>query len=223
MVTVATSSVIGSVHCVGMCGGFSLWAHQLHGSIAYHFGRLTGYLALGAAAGAIGRTALAIVPPRYQLVIGIGLGIFIIITGVRTLMGNHTQPPKSVVTRISKILPGALSRLKNAPPLQGFAIGFGSILLPCGWLYSFLAAAAATGSVVESSAVMFAFWCGTLPALIVGTRVWATATQSIKLRSLQLNALLLIAIGLITIGTKIHFISFTPAQIHRCHEATPAL
>jgi sulfite exporter TauE/SafE len=38
--------------------------------------------------------------------------------------------------------------------------------LPCGWLWSFVVLAAATGSFTGSLMVIGAFWLGTLPALL---------------------------------------------------------
>lgn len=45
---VIAASLIGSVHCVGMCGGLALAAsaHSKAGLISYHIGRFLGYFAL---------------------------------------------------------------------------------------------------------------------------------------------------------------------------------
>ncbi len=60
---VLLASLVGSLHCVGMCGPFALWATQggrSHVTIAsYHLGRLTTYLSAGLAAGLLG-SAVAI-------------------------------------------------------------------------------------------------------------------------------------------------------------------
>jgi sulfite exporter TauE/SafE len=44
--------------------------------------------------------------------------------------------------------------------------GLFTTLLPCGWLYVFVAAAGGTGSVQTAMATMAIFWLGTLPALL---------------------------------------------------------
>ena len=63
-VAVLVASVLGSLHCVGMCGPLALWAsgagQKQSGTqvwtklTAYHFGRLLTYLTAGTAAGIIG-------------------------------------------------------------------------------------------------------------------------------------------------------------------------
>jgi len=44
--------------------------------------------------------------------------------------------------------------------------GLGTTLLPCGWLYVFVATAGGTGSVRDGVLVMAIFWLGTVPALV---------------------------------------------------------
>ena len=57
------ASLLGSMHCVGMCGPLALWAtgggRSRTSVVAYHLGRLTTYLSAGLAAGVLG-TALTI-------------------------------------------------------------------------------------------------------------------------------------------------------------------
>ena len=45
-----------------------------------------------------------------------------------------------------------------------FLTGFLSIFLPCGWLWTFLSAAATTGSATKGALLMLVFWLGGLPA-----------------------------------------------------------
>jgi uncharacterized protein len=46
-------------------------------------------------------------------------------------------------------------------------LGLSTTLVPCGWLYTFVAAAAASGDVASGFGIMAAFWLGTVPALVV--------------------------------------------------------
>ena len=60
-----------------------------------------------------------------------------------------------------------LVRFRNeSPTVRGAATGLLTTLLPCGWLYVFVATAGATGQVVAAMLVMFAFWLGTLPMMV---------------------------------------------------------
>jgi sulfite exporter TauE/SafE len=48
---------------------------------------------------------------------------------------------------------------------SSFALGLLSMFLPCGWLYTYVLAAAASQSPCSGALVMFLFWLGTIPAL----------------------------------------------------------
>src|SRR6056297_781995 len=61
---VLTASLLGSMHCVGMCGPLAIWASGAGDKVGpktlaastslYHFGRLTTYALAGAIAGLLG-------------------------------------------------------------------------------------------------------------------------------------------------------------------------
>lgn len=104
LLAVFTTSLLGSLHCVGMCGGFlSLYsftpesplkiisghdrlARELSFHGFYNFGRLCVYLALGAFAGGIGATINRLVPDAGQT-IGSTQSLFAIQQGVGLLAG----------------------------------------------------------------------------------------------------------------------------------------
>lgn len=46
-------------------------------------------------------------------------------------------------------------------------MGLATVLLPCGWLYSFIASALAARSAAAGALVMVVFWASSLPALSV--------------------------------------------------------
>ena len=51
----AVAGLIGSVHCMGMCGGFAIaCGGRLSHTLAWNVGRITTYGVLGALAGALG-------------------------------------------------------------------------------------------------------------------------------------------------------------------------
>jgi sulfite exporter TauE/SafE len=68
-----------------------------------------------------------------------------------------------------------LSRLRESSSLMaavpaGFLMGF----LPCGLVYGILISAATSGSTLKGGAMMLAFGCGTLPALLAYGQVAST-------------------------------------------------
>ena len=180
---VLVASLLGSMHCVGMCGPFALWAtrggNRWSAVIAYHLGRLTTYLSAGLAAGAVGSAVtlggnLAGFQSSAAKVAGgllILFGLARLLQLVPIFQRRATAPrPSRIASLLSRAKPLIASR---GPTAQGFLGGLLTTWLPCGWLYLFVLVAAGTGQVAAALLVMVSFWLGTLPALtvlILGTR-----------------------------------------------------
>lgn len=185
-----TASLLGSMHCVGMCGPLAMWASGVGerasrstvmlSTTLYHLGRCITYLMAGVIAGAIG-SAIDIGGQwlGFQVAAARVVGAIMVVVGASKLWtlargrgsrGNQLRPSR-IGGLLVKLRP-TLFRL----PLTGraFATGLLTTLLPCGWLYLFALFAAGTGSPVMGPVVMFAFWLGTVPALtalIAGSQV----------------------------------------------------
>jgi sulfite exporter TauE/SafE len=166
----------GATHCAAMCAPFVLaqlrpddaggaMLQRLSGAalLPYHAGRMLGYAALGALAGA-------------------GAGLFSQITGLRWLLalllaGAALLMAAQAAERLglarlhlpALALPAALKtplhRLLTKPG-KGFALGVLLSALPCGLLYAALAAAAASGSALGGALGMAGFVAGTIPGLV---------------------------------------------------------
>jgi len=206
---VLIASLLGSLHCVGMCGPFALWATHggsSRGTVAsYHLGRLTTYLSAGLAAGVLG-SAVTIGGDfaGFQTLAAKIAGGSLVFVGLSRLLLLFPlfQPKPAVVAKPSRMA----ALLQNAKPMiAGFGPNtrayFGGLLttwLPCGWLYLFVLVAGGTGDVMLALTVMSAFWIGTLPALtavVVGARSLIPKFRS----ALPIAAsVLLIATGLYT-------------------------
>ena len=175
------ASLLGSLHCAGMCGAFVAIAvgaplrsdGAARGAFAtqsaYHLGRLASYTLLGAAAGAAGSLvnlggALAGMRTASMALAGAAIATFGIITLLRAagMSINRFHLPMSWTRRVSRLSGAAMSR---PPIVRAGAIGLLTTLLPCGWLYAFAITAAGTGHAFTGALVMAAFWTGTLPAL----------------------------------------------------------
>ena len=163
----------GSGHCIGMCGPFAGFQGMRRfgpafglGQLAYHGGRITTYLALGTAAG-LASELLAKVAGLLdvQRALGISMGLLLVLVGVSYLVGPRPMG------RVGRAWSGVVSRViavgRTGGPVSGpYLLGLTSTLLPCGFLYTFALAGAATGSLAGSLATMAGFWLGTAPALI---------------------------------------------------------
>ncbi|MFH5804331.1 sulfite exporter TauE/SafE family protein [Alienimonas sp. DA493] len=172
LLAVAAASLLGGLHCAGMCGPFALWAGTADGRVrpgrlaAYHLGRLATYLAVGALAGLLGRAAdasghavgLPVNASRAAGVLLIGIAVW----KVWPRRAACAAGPGAVARFVAKARP-TINFLPSG--LKPAAVGAVTVLLPCGWLYAFAAVAAGAGAAVGGAAVMAAFWVGTVPWL----------------------------------------------------------
>jgi uncharacterized protein len=207
---VLAASLAGSVHCAGMCGPFVCAYAGLGGGrgahAAYHAGRLVSYAALGVLAGSLGSQV-----GRLGGLLGISRAAAILAGTLMVLWGaarilqargaslagaGRPRPRRSPMA-------GLLARIAERPPsVRAGATGLLTTLLPCGWLYVFVALAGGTGSAVAGAATMTVFWAGTLPALAtvgvvvqrLGARYWAKLPV--------LSAVVVVLIGLLTIAGR---------------------
>ena len=178
LLSVLGASLLGSVHCAAMCGGFvCLYAGtgparraDAGSHAAYNGGRLASYLTLGAIAGAIGGGV-----DRAGGVAGIGRLAAIVAGALMVLWGGSillatlgVRIPQGAAPRVLQAtLTSLLVRFRHrSPAVRGLATGLLTTLLPCGWLYVFVATAGGTGHVLDAVAVMFFFWLGTLPMMV---------------------------------------------------------
>ncbi len=219
LTAVATASLLGSMHCVGMCGPLAMWAsgvgeqsprHRIiTATVLYHLGRMVTYMLAGLLAGLIGGVAdfggeiLGV-----QMVAAKLVGGMMIIIGAYQLWPMLFRRSTAAVSLVAASKgPSLMSRmlLRLRPyvlrlPLaaRGWTTGLLTALLPCGWLYLFALVAAGTASVAAGPLVMLAFWLGTVPVL--AGLVAGSQTLAYRFRRLvpAVAALLLIVGGCYT-------------------------
>lgn len=175
----AAIGFLGSLHCVGMCGGiagaFSAAAPRRGGgsdavlrSLAYNAGRIGSYATAGALAGGLGGALAGLGGPNGTLALR-GLAALLIIAA-----GLYVGGWSTFVTRIEALGSALWRRLapltRRLGPIgsvpAAFALGALWGWLPCGLVYSALAVAAASGSSGDGALVMAGFGAGTLPAML---------------------------------------------------------
>lgn len=220
LIAVLAASLLGSLHCAGMCGPFcgiavssgrsSTPVALLHS--AYHGGRLLTYMLVGAAAGATGAlldlaTTLAGLQP-----IALALaGAMMILFGLSELarvrnwrLGLSQFGHWRLPTRWARLLQRGQRYAMRQPALpRALVIGLLTTLLPCGWLYAFVVTAAGSGGAFQGAAVMAVFWLGTLPVMLsIGVSVRALAGV-LGDRLPMATAIALIAVGFITLSGRV--------------------
>lgn len=225
LASVLLASLLGSVHCAAMCGGFvAAYADGADGErgvragahVAYNAARLVTYLALGAVAGALGH-ALDLAGNAVGLAdaAAIVAGLLLLASGLVAL-----APRSSLVTLRARPRSGASSllgrllvRFRAAPPVvRATLLGLSSALLPCGWLYAFAALAAGTGSAFAGALLMGTFWLGTVPMLLgLGLSLETLGRRFARLFS-RLRPALVLGVGAVTLLSRLQLPAFAASR-----------
>jgi len=202
----------GSTHCLGMCGAIVVLfeqetsgrMHRWLRRILYNLGRLGFYLLLGAVAGGAGAVIVATAGARTALlVLRLVAGLLVIAIGLNLIFNwNFTRFLETAGSGIWKRLsPLARHVLPIESPARAIAAGFLWGALPCGLVYSSVAIAATSGSLPGGALVMFFFWLGTVPALLLA------GTSAEKLNRLKaqpvfrrIAGVIVIAIGVLAMA-----------------------
>ncbi len=213
-VTVLGASLVGSLHCAGMCGPLvAVYAAdapatgRLRAHGAYHGGRLLTYATLGGLAGGLGGLLdLAGTLVGVATLAAAVAGATVAAWGALKLLSLYDDRWSGLVAPrgVQRLAGRVLARLRDYPPaVRALVMGLSSALLPCGWLYAFIAVAAGAASVLGGITVMAAFWLGTVPALaVVGEGVRRLAGPLAK-RLPVLSAVALIVVGLGTVWMRV--------------------
>lgn len=179
IVAVFLASVLGSLHCAGMCGAFVAIAvadtegkpgRRLSLNAAYHGGRLVTYVTLGSAAGAVGALldlgGALVGISRVAMILAGAVMILFGVSAAFTAMGKRS--PRIGLPRFTQrwLHAGHRAAMGFGPVPRAMLVGLLTTLLPCGWLYAFAAVAAGTAHPLLGATTMAVFWLGTLPVMV---------------------------------------------------------
>jgi sulfite exporter TauE/SafE len=169
--------LVGSGHCIGMCGGIVTAlalsqrdadaTHRFLFNLFYHAGRICTYTLLGLLVGLVAQAGM--VDALKPLVSWLFLAANFLVTaiGIFTLLGIRTLGVSALDGFGWEFLKKRLSlTTENKSFLAAFPTGLLMGLLPCGLVYGVLISAATSGSALKGGSMMLAFGCGTLPALL---------------------------------------------------------
>ncbi|MEZ6125617.1 MAG: sulfite exporter TauE/SafE family protein [Planctomycetaceae bacterium] len=216
---VFVSGILGSAHCIGMCGAISatmsLGTSTVRGAMVrqllWSLGRVFTYSFLGMVAGFAGarlsQSQFLSSQSRVvnlQAVFAVLAGILLIIQGLMSTgwLRRRVTGQSSCVTASlfgSFLRGGSNSGVLIAGLLTGF--------LPCGLVYSFLALAAATSSVWKGPILMTAFGLGTLPVMLLTGVGLNLASLRLRQRLMKAAAVCVLLTGILTVGRGLAFAS----------------
>ena len=218
--TALVLGLLGSFHCVGMCGPIAFMLPVDHTNSVkkitqisvYHIGRLISYSIIGLVFGLVGKS-LYIFGLQQQLSIAIGvLMIIMVLIPYKTFNNyNFSKPIYKLVSKVKTALGNALQK-KTADTF--LTIGFLNGFLPCGLVYMALFAAIATGSILQGSLYMLIFGLGTIPLMTTAIYFGSFLKGSVRQKIQKAIPVFVILIGVLFIlrglGLGIPYISPTP-------------
>ena len=175
--------LVGTGHCIGMCGPLVLAIPAREGRLVphllYHLGRLSTYAGIGALVGgagaALSRVAASAGGDPLRLVarvqVGFSLlaGAFLLAFGLMRL--GILREPAWMAAAVPTRIPG-FGRVRRDVMARGgglpvFVFGLMMGLLPCGLSYAAFALALTSGGGASGAVLLLCFGFGTVPGLLV--------------------------------------------------------
>ena len=164
--------LIGSLHCMGMCGPISMLLpsdpakrnRYLIGRLIYNGGRIVTYTILGFLVGIIGEEISGFTSQKYLSII-IGVVILLVFIIPQKWISKLSLLPH--VNRFNNLVKSSLSiYYKKYSLLSQFTFGLLNGLLPCGMVYAALSGAFLMNHLWQSMLFMTLFGLGTLPMML---------------------------------------------------------
>jgi hypothetical protein len=216
-----TLGLLGSMHCIGMCGPLVLAVPSTAQSrivflverIIYNVGRTVTYGVMGAVLGMIGKGIMLNVQQDISIIIGV---LILITVGIPLALRSRLEQfsPLKMVYQFVKEKFSMLLLKRGTAAL--FFLGMVNGLLPCGLVYTALIGATAVADVWKSSLFMIVFGIGTIPALVIISMTGRLLT--VKYRSLLTRAIpyvsIMVAVILILRGLNLGIPLLSPKVTH---------
>ena len=167
------TGLVGSLHCIGMCGpiavalplGQKSWAYKTFGSLTYNIGRTITYGILGGIFGILGK---GIQLAGLQQWASIGIGILMILSVIYPAVFKSKISLDKMFTGYAAQLISRFRKLFKQSSLSSLIfIGLLNGLLPCGLVYVAIAGAITTNSLLGGILYMIIFGLGTIPVMLV--------------------------------------------------------
>ncbi len=163
--------LLGSLHCVGMCGPIALALPVFEeskfkifaGRFLYNFGRIITYSIMGALFGFFGsRIVLYGLQQDLSIAFGAAILFYVLVPRKIKVKVSEFYFYKKIVNFIKKNFNKLISKKSNS---SLFTIGLLNGILPCGFVYVGIAGAVSTGSSISGALYMALFGLGTFPIM----------------------------------------------------------
>jgi hypothetical protein len=227
LATAFSIGILGSVHCVGMCGpialalpfrGLSRW-QTVQGILAYNTGRIATYALLGTFIGLLGR---GIWLAGWQAYLSLALGIGLALTALLSIPVESRLLRIPFVQRFHQWVGRKLALHIGARGIRAFLIvGALNGLIPCGLVYMAIAGALASGSFLSGAAFMALFGLGTVPMMALTAFAGQRLNLAWRSRLRTLAPLLILLVAAVFILRGIHFQAPDSIRFHEAWQDMP--
>lgn len=210
--------IMGSFHCLGMCGPIALSLpvdrsrpiYALLSNLFYQLGRVATYAILGLLFGWLGQ-GLQLAGIQQYLSIGVGVTMILLVVFPRA--SNFFSKPLTgrwlAWTTPLKTALGRMMRMDQ--PQNRFIFGMLNGLLPCGLVYVALVGSVGVGSGIGGATYMALFGLGTIPMMFMAMFAGNVLQMGLRQRLQKLIPVVVVIIGALFIlrgmGLGIKYVS----------------
>jgi sulfite exporter TauE/SafE len=200
------AGVLGSGHCLGMCGalvsGYFMNAGKSRSYLPYffyQFARIFVYMLVGFAAAALGVVLVSSgLFGKIQSVLQITIGAVVIILAFGILgwipfQGSFRLLPMKLLRK------GYASSRTKGPILGASIAGLMNGLMPCPLTFAMAVKATSAPTILEGGALMLTFGAGTLPTMLFISFAFGRMSANVRGLMLKLAAFIMIAMGCNTV------------------------
>ena len=231
--TALVLGLLGSFHCIGMCGPIAFVlpvdktsrSRTFLGSVLYQIGRLLSYGLIGVLFGLLGRGLyLAGFQQRLSILIGVVMILIVLVPAKQLSRFAISRPLYRLIGQVKSKLGLYLNKTSYKAL---FLIGFFNGFLPCGLVYMALLGSVSTGNAVEGALYMIVFGLGTVPLMTAAIYLGNFLKISVRKRIQRAIPIFVVIIGILFIlrgmGLGIPYISPPDTKLILTNDASPCV
>lgn len=205
------TGVLGSGHCLGMCGGLvsgffmKLGAKNFTPYLAYHLTRVSVYALIGIIAAALGTVLVQTGAfGKLQGLLQIIAGIVVIFLGL-DLLGISPIRNSLGFAPLAWLRRQFVTATQRGPLLGAMIGGAINGLMPCSMTMAMAVKATTAPSIIEGGLLMLAFGAGTLPSMLSASFLFGKLSVKTRGWLLKGAAIFIIVLGVSTLWQGIRY------------------
>jgi len=205
IISALTIGLIGSFHCIGMCGPIAIalplknesWLSRILSALLYNLGRTVTYGVMGLVFGLLGSGfRLA----GLQQWVSIIMGIIMILSVLFPVIFRDRLKVEGAISKITSKLKSVFGKMfSKRSYVSLWVIGLLNGLLPCGLVYMAIAGAIVTSNPTNGAIYMIVFGLGTIPVMLSLSLLGNIVSLKFRNAVRKIIPILIVIIGLLFI------------------------